>query len=432
VASAGAPRTTTTGPASGRAARTWDQHAAAGSSGPAEVTDFRAGPVTRAAARRRAHLVAQQKAATTRPKDVTTSGAPAVVGVTTRAAAARLRLATTAGTDINDTGNHAEVATANIIGTAVPAMTLPLDGPTNVRGRSSRVRRPLSTGRGGRASSDGARRPSASSTLRSSACRNGAARDVLTAGDTPPLPCDPTPPKPSGSIASRSKEPRRRGADGPEEEPPRPAYPDLPPAVAARLMVVAAAHGRAAAAAAAVKTEAPQAGLGTEAPSSACGDATAAPTTGAAPTAVVKTEPPSSVSTADELHAPVAAEKSTPNPEADEQSPAHEVKMEHHPSAAAEVAADPAGDQVFIAVGGGAATAAVAAPSAPPAATLAAVAPAVVSVAPAGTQPVAPLTAAQRAGDGAPRWAGEGDTTAGGTGARRGRKKATPGRYPLA
>jgi len=409
---------TTTGTALGPTARTRDRSAAVGTPGRAGEAAVPAGPITRAAARRRALLAVGQQDATIRPANTTTRSAPPtpvgvttraaaarlVIGVTTRAAAARLHRAITASTGRSATGSNAEAEKANNIGDDAAAAPSPPGGTGITRGRFRHDRRTLRSGKTGDATSAGGERPPAITSGRTAAGRDSGAEQRAKEGSTPASPPGHTHAEASGSNSRRDKSSRRGRASIPPEE--RPPAPDtaLPPGVAARLMVVVAAHARAVAAAAAVKKEQPPACPGVGAPPAACGQAPATAVHGGPSAAVFKVEQPLHTTSAAVPRAPVAAQASMALPE-------------------------PAGQSVSVG-GGPSARDSVASTSTAPASTPepAAVGPGASAV----SQPVTLRLAAERTEERAPRWPGEGDTTAGGTGARGGRRKGTPRRYPFA
>ena len=246
-----------------------------------------AGPITRAASRRRALLAVGQHNSTIRPATTMARSAPPtpvgvttrvaaarmVIGVTTRAAAARLRRAITASAGLSATISNAEVEKATNCGDAAAAAPSPLRGTGITRGRFRRNRRTTPSCKTGDATAAGSECPPAKSSGGNSVGRVSGADQRAKEGSMPSLQHNFTHAKASGSKSRHEKSPRRSHASIPPEV--RPAAPNLslPPGVAARLMVVVAAHARAVAAAAAVKKEPPPAGPAPGAPPATCDQA---------------------------------------------------------------------------------------------------------------------------------------------------------------
>jgi len=408
---------TTTDAALGPTARTRDHSAAAGTPGRAGEAAVPAGPITRAASRRRALLAVGQHNSTIRPATtmarsapptpvgVTTRAAAArmVIGVTTRAAAARLRRAITASAGLSATISNAEVENGTNFGDAAAAAPSPLRGTGITRGRFRRNRRTIPSCKIGDATAAGSECPPAKSSGGNSAGRVNGADQRAKEGSMPSLQHDFTNTKARGSNSRHEKSPRRGHASIPPEV--RPAAPNtsLPPGVAARLMVVVAAHARAVAAAAAVKKEPPPAGPAPGAPPASCDQAPTTAVHGGPSATVFKVEQPLHTTAADGPREPVAAQASTALLEPTGQS----VPVGASPLARDSVAS--------------ASTAPVFTPAP------AAVGPDTSAV----SQPVTPRLFAERTKNRALEWPGEGDTTVSGTGARGGRAKGTPRRHPF-
>jgi len=203
--------------------------------------------------------------------------------------------------------------------------------------------------------------------------------------------------------ALRRDPPARNGrTPSPQEKKPTAAERALPPDVAARLKIVADFHARARAAAAVVKAEPP-------------------PAAAAVISAAIV-----------QLQEPAAAAARTSVSQPAGPSIAVTIKMDTLPFATDQMASDTSCEQMLPVAGAGDVTAA-SCPPAPPTARS-------VSLSPAAPDPIAlavarylttPITAGPD-GVGAPAWSGTGDTSASSTGARGGRKKATPRRNPYA
>jgi len=377
TAEADAQRTTTTGTASGRGARRRGQSAAATAT-PARlaVEDLPTGPVTRAAARRhRTALMGFPAVAVTSTTTSATRTVPNMIGVITRAAAARLRRAAEVTKDRDGVGSDGRVPTVS----AEDAPKAPHASPSGraiISGAARRDRRARS--RGQAALAGGGRHPAAARGS-SAAGRSDPELRALAQSATPlsPKAADPQ----LNRSALRRDPPARSGrTPSPQEEKPTATNRALPPDVAARLKIVADFHARARAAAAVFKAEPP-------------------PAVAAVISAAIV-----------QPQEPAAAAARTSMSQAAGPSIAVSVKMDTLPFAADQMASDTSCEQMLPAAGACDVTAA-SRPPAPPTARSA-------SLSPVAPDPITPAVARYLTtpitggpdGVGAPEWSGMGDT----------------------
>ncbi|OSX78685.1 hypothetical protein BU14_0103s0029 [Porphyra umbilicalis] len=403
AADADAPRTMTMGTASGQGARRRGQSAAAAAT-PARVAsaDLRTGPVTRAAARRHGiALMGFPAAAVTSTTTSATRTVPSVIGVITRAAAARLRRAAAVTTDRDGVGSdgRAQTASADEDATQVPHVSP--SGRANMRGASRRDRRARSAGQAANAATAGSGRRPAAARGSSAAGRSGPELPALAPSATPMSP-NAADPQLNRSALRRDAPSRNGRTPSPQEEKPTAANRALPPDFAARLKVVADSHVRARAAAAVVKAEPPPA------------------VAAVVSAAIVQPQEPAAAAARTFVSQPAGP------------SIAVTVKMETLPFAADQVASDTSCEKMWPAAGAGDVTAPARLP-APPTTRSGSLSPAAPDlIAPAVARYLTTPITAGPDGVGSPAWSGTGDTSARSTGARGGRKNATPRRYPYA
>ena len=393
----------TTGAASGQGARRRGQSEAAAAT-PARVAsaDLPTGPVTRAAARRHGiALTGSPAAAVTSTTTSATRTVPSVIGVITRAAAARLRRAAAVTTDRDGVGSdgRAQTASADEDATQVPHVSP--SGRANMRGASRRDRRARSAGQAANAATAGSGRRPAAARGSSAAGRSGPELPALAPSATPMSP-NAADPQVNRSALRRDAPSRNGRTPSPQEEKPTAANRALPPDVAARLKVVADSHARARAAAAVVKAEPPPA------------------VAAVVSAAIVQPQEPAAAAARTFVSQPAGP------------SIAVTVKMETLPFAADQVASDTSCEKMWPAAGAGDVTAPARLP-APPTTRSGSLSPAAPDlIAPAVARYLTTPITAGPDGVGSPAWSGTGDTSARSTGARGGRKKATPRRYPYA
>jgi len=271
-------------------ARIRDQSTKASSPEQANVVIMPAGSVTRTSTRRRATVVLVQDAINNAAAATAMPTPRNVVCVITRAAAARLRraLATRTKPSVTESGTDEETATTNgDAATAAPSLP---GAPVNTKSWSRRNPRALSSSQVGHLPTTGGGSVSTTHGGCSSAGRGNGGWIHAMAQLPSKLQPAPGDTEPSDSSCSHDKPSPRSLPNRSQEELPPVARPVLPPDVAARLLVVAAAHERAVAAAAATKTECRTAGLGQGASSSARGSIPVNVVGGMPSGAVVKVE----------------------------------------------------------------------------------------------------------------------------------------------